>query len=1382
MALYIPPSVPPIKKATSPFGQLLTTLFQRDDFSRIDPLGSDFQWLDNVEALCAAPDVVALIPPSLNNDTNDAPAQLTRHLQAQATQALRDVDPALPATLRKVSRRAKAGRRVFSAASHLWLQATFARATDCAWLACLLLYPSLASKATPTQQPLQTRNGAFSHLHTDLSACVSRILHKRVGGGRMARLLDYLQMDFALACTTEPRRLMPCLFGCATFDAFEKAVIDDLQWVPPPHHLQRELAMQAIVDYLAPRSSRTEGELAGVSLTPQGNAQALRARLDQALAAHLDCSPTELALVAPLLLRQHAPLLLLEDLPPDFEHLPDLYSVQLRLGISLSERDPWLLTPETALQVALLKQAQATTQEDQVNILLARAPLVMQWAEYNRILSRQPWYTPADINAALDAFDIMATLAQLSSPPSRIKMAIGYLESFGIKPHEIVSGARKTSHLERLLDSGPGFRHAALKHTTAADITAQFDQLFSAYRGHCHRALKDLLELFIQRLPDNDRAVMEAASLQAYAVHWHEFIGPNQMSIPQLGDADPELWALRRCPALLILCQGSQGETLYRWFPQQWRWDSRAIDRQGVPMERWAREHLQLQFEDYHDAEHPFTYSTAGGVQAVGPLLAPGPLARLVDIALDHVWMHHFDDLRQQCRGMTQLELQQKNIQGRSLAAHLARIGVPFASCFDTQGSGGVSMCVLDAVTLPLTALTPVLKTLVANRRLINRLLHSGGRSPLANTAFAVSRWLNLHQRRFPFNFARDLGISTGQVARPSHGIWHLQPAQISRTYGPPLLDLTPGGAERTFIEAFAMARRGLAPGALALHRGPDGLRYLRSHVDSQVMLIPRADRSVDVLIDGHLYRLSQEISGKYYVRHDRLGTLRKPRRMIETPTPCRIPRAADAPGCASLYTHQLPVTALPPHATAGEHAAHAWQARTYRLGSLAIAGGSSSQTPANLDVVVMDGTLWRRERTRAGRLVPVTDAERATFGLSLPTANGPSVNYLPSISGRRSTDSRFGLTPSLTAEQAGLINDTLPVLELDELVAGVGDRRILRGHVMDTPQGPCIAVEADTHVIYRAPDRPGELSFERVTAEEDINRFLTTSETYRIVSGTPSAPRDRENIATLLFDLAKHQPAPGDIPLDAFTTYAAYAEAAGIHNELLDYATHILAGNSQQLRLFERMQALIPDRGLLTTRPRNVQQAHIDVLNRLAPPQGTSPGTFAPITADNLGDASVHAALRHTMAQANLAFIRVSLADGRRMVYYALSGGKRAAAIRLKIDVASSPRQTLDGVEWVDARAIMRTRGPDPQMTSLPVVRHAGRKIIRPHPRDQDAERLIATVLKADLRDQPVTDLQVFTRMDTCRSCGAIVLPQLKLLFPQASMSINFLEPYPLD
>lgn len=144
-----------------------------------------------------------------------------------------------------------------------------------------------------------------------------------------------------------------------------------------------------------------------------------------------------------------------------------------------------------------------------------------------------------------------------------------------------------------------------------------------------------------------------------------------------------------------------------------------------------------------------------------------------------------------------------------------------------------------------------------------------------------------------------------------------------------------------------------------------------------------------------------------------------------------------------------------------------------------------------------------------------------------------------------------------------------------------------------------------------------------------------------------------------------------------------------------------------------------------------------------------------------------------------NLAYMIIETEADERFVYYALSGGEKAKPLKLKLDVADSTEHVIEGVTYRDARARMVGRAPDPQFTSLPVVRNADNVIIRDFLRYVDSERLIATIVKEDMEGTTIRHIQVFTLMDTCRSCGGMVLPRLKLDYPGASFSVTYLKAY---
>jgi hypothetical protein len=128
--------------------------------------------------------------------------------------------------------------------------------------------------------------------------------------------------------------------------------------------------------------------------------------------------------------------------------------------------------------------------------------------------------------------------------------------------------------------------------------------------------------------------------------------------------------------------------------------------------------------------------------------------------------------------------------------------------------------------------------------------------------------------------------------------------------------------------------------------------------------------------------------------------------------------------------------------------------------------------------------------------------------------------------------------------------------------------------------------------------------------------------------------------------------------------------------------------------------------------------------------------------------------------------------------VYYALAAGKKAKRLKLQVE-SDGPETLIDGVAYRDARAITRDRGPDPDFVSLPVTRSAESLVVDDFPRHLDAERLLATVVRADMEGIALRSINVFTFLDTCPSCGGFVLPRLKLDFPGVPFSVTYLSEY---
>jgi len=149
-------------------------------------------------------------------------------------------------------------------------------------------------------------------------------------------------------------------------------------------------------------------------------------------------------------------------------------------------------------------------------------------------------------------------------------------------------------------------------------------------------------------------------------------------------------------------------------------------------------------------------------------------------------------------------------------------------------------------------------------------------------------------------------------------------------------------------------------------------------------------------------------------------------------------------------------------------------------------------------------------------------------------------------------------------------------------------------------------------------------------------------------------------------------------------------------------------------------------------------------------------------------------------MNNSNLAFASIVTNDGEKFVYYALAGGKRAEGLHLKPYAPGANSHSVGDTTYIDAGALMHNRTPDPDIVSLPVVRHSGSVSVRPYDRYLDSERLIATILKENHSSNSIYSIHMFTRMDTCRSCGAVVLPQLRLNYASADFWVTYLDTYP--
>ncbi len=634
--------------------------------------------------------------------------------------------------------------------------------------------------------------------------------------------------------------------------------------------------------------------------------------------------------------------------------------------------------------------------------------------------------------------------------------------------------------------------------------------------------------------------------------------------------------------------------------------------------------------------------------------------------------------------------------------------------------------------------------------------------------------------------------VAVRNIGSPETADFRLLDPEADGVFGPPLTAIT--DVEPLELSVRSIADRiepGHYPAILPVAREADGAIAINVAEHCQVRAIERQDGVFDLVIDQQVYHLdttapdvalrklaNSRLSSETGLLNEVENLCRLRRDLIPVPCNNGVKLATPAP--------ELIAEGSTSPTRSGEYPSQAMSAREFTLSRVSVEGGATSQAA---DVFVHEGKFckWADSPKASGSasapgksVVALSKAERVLF--MLPDAPV----YRTQIEGLLCKDSHFGLPGNYTLEDARWIYEHAPVIELGPVAASVEDARQLRGIRLTLNDADWIFVEADSGVIYKAPV-PGDgslaLTFSRVERAEEINEFMRLAEQYRLVRERFGAFIDRDNIARLLFDLrdeaeqAQLRFAWGAENV-SYDDYVTWCTARGEENELLKFAGNILAGEAEQQKFVELARNSIADFRTVAERSIPEQQHIVEVLNKLLPIQGAS-GEWDVLTLDHLARTDTGATILKHIKGANLAFVQASTESGERIVYYALSGGRKAKAVKLRLDMAESTEQIIDGVIYRDARACMASRVPDPAFTSLPVVRNADRLSVREFSRELDSERLIATVLKQDLASTRLSHIRVFTLMDACRSCGGFVLPRLKLDFPQAQFSVTYMKEY---
>lgn len=552
-----------------------------------------------------------------------------------------------------------------------------------------------------------------------------------------------------------------------------------------------------------------------------------------------------------------------------------------------------------------------------------------------------------------------------------------------------------------------------------------------------------------------------------------------------------------------------------------------------------------------------------------------------------------------------------------------------------------------------------------------------------------------------------------------------------------------------------------------------------------QTRVIERREGVFDVLVDDRVYRLDSRAEHVALRRLDVAPLSVRESGLEAFEVLCRPKRDLEEAACTNgiKLVSKAPQLLDTVRDDMGANVSWAFEGRGHRLFRL-VAWDNPAQA---IDVMINDGKVCKwvpPVRRSPGALVALTEEERDMFLVP------DTVVYRDSFGGRLSTQLRLGFRADFQFDEA-VVNHEIPVIELSSIANGIGDARTLRGIRMNVETHDVIVVEPDTGVFYWAMEpmtaEDTGLSFNRLKLEsavdqELIDNYLRVRDQYRFRLNQPEAVKYRENLARLLFGMLTPEerlvmPFLQLYRLETYEQYDLWCKFEHKDNELLLMASQILTGATEQKSFVAMTKAFIGDFKQLAERTLDEQQAIVDVLNNLLPVQNPKK-PWVDLSQQNLATEAIKDLIRKQTGGSNLAFIDVTTHSGDRAVYYALAAGKKAKRLKLQPE-ADSPETLIDGIAYRDARALTRDRGPDPDFVSLPVTRSAESLVVDDFPRHLDAERLLATVVRADMEGIPLRSINVFTFLDTCPSCGGFVLPRLKLDFPGVPFSVTYLSEY---
>ncbi|WP_248920964.1 deaminase domain-containing protein [Pseudomonas entomophila] len=1293
---------------------------------------------------------------------------------------------------------------VASFAQALWHQYPRLRRADAYLAATLLLRGKLrATHPRPWQPALELDD------HLDLPVLANHLLKATPGQHLFEKLLNELQAAFyyqglhyrfptarerkagkpanqhgritldGSALNAPAGEVLDALLGAIPFDRLGQRLAAAAQWDSTPANapMYRVLAEQTLIDALYPAAKRRPGHILDFELFNAHNKYQhlsdLRLDLINSLHLHLGGVPAMAELAAELLLRRFAPELLIDDDPDDYLYDHDVRWANLRQGayLLLAQRKP--LTFAAAEQATDLPDQQETPVFEE-----ALAATVAEWAQLQGVLKQSPPWSKAQWQLAYDHYLTAWDRESLRDLPDRFELARHELRQVGIAPQD--RNVDNQLHLNAYLDHGAGYRHSTLP-----DATARYDHEFQAWRQRAQMTYGDIMQRLLRHLPQTDQDRLKNSDWHCHAVTWPAYIGPVKGGVPSYGDSPIADWrAETGTQGIIVHLSGDTVDTLYELFPEKLTWRRHLLT--GTQRERWS-DALNFDYHDYNETDIPWQVAPWPKTVELSKAPTEHRLEALIRCYADSIALGNCDALYSSGKGTTPHEhfLAERRMDstGRYLFKLFSNL-VPGLGCFGVRNGTEALSCGLDA-----------LGTLGSAFALGGRII-----KPLARLYGAAGR--------------NASALRLGMLRAARHWKGQLLPTKLHRHgAGPSGWPGSTAPSARAKLTA-AIPQDKLLPGQkpdvirLLLGEGDDITRAWEKASNPVVypVFIIRDPDHVDAIVNGIAYRhrIGQPAGVAQRVRQTPLLWAQDP---VRQPPPY-----PDAPA-QGIALQLAPATNQAGTPAYGQQVSHAFetiriepQPITYRV------NGANSDSVAQ--VMVRENRLvqytqevipGRGRQPASNRMVltPLSDDEADAMGLL-----NPPHYYDEGVLGYPVSEHWFGLPADMTADQVALFTGHCPPVRLGRLTQGLADRRTLRGARVEYLDRDWLLVEADTGVFYGAPfdfeawqhsqtaalrqgtltptqyPTPAQhtrLTFTRVTDLDAIAQYLDISETYRIVAARPNLQQDIDNLADLLRDWVRYQrrsnPPSGPTALQSVLDQMEEAQYPQFARNILTSprAQDGLAGFSLNDVVGLNKQ-IIPDFHNLA-RFDAVEQLHVNgVLNLLLPASGTRAG-YTPMTvAQMLTDNGMNQ-LRQHLSGANFAFATVTLRNGNRRVYFALSGGRA----RQRIMVQPPAPGQHPPIDYIDARARMQGLDPDPRFTHLTVLRRANFLTIRNHRRHLDSERLIASTINQDLLNLPddVTSIRVFTLMDTCRSCGGFVLPRLRLDYPNADFSVSWLLPY---